>query len=298
VDHEWETLRPVLEEALQSVPGDQRSHAAHALVDAIYWAVREEGPTPPPKGLAEWLLTQLLTLPDFDDLGGNGEWHLAEIIKRLGAVELRWLPGALAQRQQQESAANDAQQARAISRNTRISKFVKKIAGDDSASPSIAKAVGELLDLIKDNGSVGYYLPEMLRDADPEGLVVPNVLAARASNASDAEGVRRLARIGGAYAINSPPWRTIALATIRAASPLGSDALRAVYGALGDRGIRSWSGAVGEVPPIFLAAVDDARRNVEGETHQELRPYWQQRLAIAEAELREQEQRAKEDRGE
>jgi hypothetical protein len=298
VEHEWEMLRPVLEEALQAVPGDQRSHAAHALVDAIYWAVREEGPPPPPKGLAEWLLTQLLTLPDFDDLGGNGEWHLAEIIKRLGAVELRWLPGALTQRQQQESEAKDAQQARAISRNIRLSKFVKKIAGDDSASPSIAKAVGEVLELIRDNGSVGYYLPEMLRDVDPEGLVVPNVLAARASSASGAEDVRRLARIGGAYAINSQPWRTIALATIRAASPLGSDALRAAYGALGDRGIRSWSGAVGEVPPIFLAAVDDARRNLDGETQQELRPYWQQRLEIAEADLREQEQRAKEDRGE
>ncbi|NOK12155.1 ATP-binding protein [Corallococcus exercitus] len=298
VDQEWATLRPVLDGALQAVPSDQRRHAAHALVDAIYWAVREEGPTPPPKGLAEWLLTQLLTLPDFDDLGGNGEWHLAEIIKRLGTVELRWLPGALAQRQQQEAKAKDAQQARAVSRNIRISKFVKKITGDDSASPTIAKAVGEVLDLIKDNGSLGYYLPEMLRDIDPEGFVVPNEIAARASSASDAEGVRRLARIGGAYAINSAPWRTIALATIRAASPLGSDALRAVYGALGVRGIRSWSGAVGEVPPIFLAAVDDARANLDGETYQELRPYWQQRLAIAEADLREQEQHAKEDRGE
>lgn len=298
VEHEWGTLRPVLEEALQAVPGDQRRHAAHALAQAIYWAVREGGPTPPPKGLTQWLLDQLLTLPDLDEFGDNGDWHLAEIIKRLGAVDLRWLPGALAQRQRQESEAKDAQQARAISRNFRISKFVKKIAGDDSASPSIVRAVGEVLDHIKDNGSVGYYLPEMLRDVDPEGLVVPNEVASRASSAFDAEVLRRLARIGGAYAINSPPWRAIALATIRAVSALGSDALRSVYGALSDRGVRSWSGAVGEVAPIFFAAVDDARRSLDGETHQELRPYWQQRLAIAEADLQEQEQRAKEDRGE
>jgi hypothetical protein len=297
VEHEWETLRPVLEDVLQAVPGDQRRLAAHALVDAIYWAVREEGPKPPPEGLAEWLLTQLLTLPDFDDLGGNGEWHLAEIIKRLGAVELRWLPSALAQRLQQESEAKDAEQAGAISHNIRISKFVKKIASDDSTSPSIVRAVGEVVDLSKDNGSVGYYLPEMLRDVDPGGLVVPNEVATRTSSASDAEGVRRLARIGGAYAINSPPWRAIALATIRTASALGSDALCSVYGALGDRGVRSWSGTVGEVAPVFFAAVEDARRDLDGEAQQELRPYWQQRLEIAKADLREQEQRAKEGPG-
>lgn len=298
VEHEWPSLQPLLESVLRRVPDDRRHQAAYALVDAVYWAVREDAPMQPLDGLAEWLMTQLITLPNIDDLSGNGEWHLAEIIKRLGAIELRWLPGALAQRQQQEAITQHSRQARAVSHNLRISKYVKKITVDDAASPNTIRAVGEVLDLIKDNGSVGYYLPEVLRDIDPDGFVVPPQVATRAAAATDAEGVRRLARIGGAYAINSSPWRTIALATIRAASPLGSDALRSVYGALGDRGIRSWSGAVGEVPPIFIAAVTNARANLDAEVEEELRPYWQQRLEFAEADLREQEELAKEERGE
>jgi hypothetical protein len=298
VGQEWSSLRPLLESVLQGVPTERRHQAAYTLVDAVYLAVHEDAPIPPPDGLAEWLMTQLLALPDIDDLGGNGEWNLAEIIKRLGAIELRWLPGALAHRQQQEAITRDSRQARAVSHNVRISKYVKKIAVDDAALPSIVGAIGEVLDLIKDNGSVGYYLPEVLRDIDPDGFVVPAEVAARAAAASDAEGVRRLARLGGAYAINSSPWRAIALATMRAAGPLGRDALRSVYGALGDRGIRSWSGAVGEVPPVFIAAVSDARANLDAEVEDDLRPYWQQRLAFAEADLREHEERAKEDRGE
>lgn len=298
VDHEWSSLRPLLESVLRGVPADQKHQAAQTVVDAICWVVARDAPTTPPHGLAEWLLTELLTLPDFDDLGGIGEWNLAEIIKRLGPIELRWLPDALAQRQQQECSTQDSRQVRAVGHNVRISKYVKKIAADDAASPSVVEAVGEVLELFKDNGSVGYYLPEVLRDIDPEGFVVPAKIAARAAIESDADGMRRLARIGGAYVINSSPWRTIALAAIRAASLLGSDALRSVYGALGERGNLWWSGAVGVVPPIFSEAVTRARANLDAETEAELRPYWQQRLAFAEAALREQEERAKEDRGE
>jgi hypothetical protein len=52
------------------------------------------------------------------------------------------------------------------------------------------------------------------------------------------------------------------------------------------------------VPPIFIAAVADARAALDAEDQQDLLPYWQQRLAGAEAELRQQEERAKEERGE
>jgi hypothetical protein len=55
---------------------------------------------------------------------------------------------------------------------------------------------------------------------------------------------------------------------------------------------------VGEVPPIFIAGVAEARAALDAEVEVDLQPYWQQRLVIAEAELREQEERAKEERGE
>lgn len=298
VGHEWLALQPLLEDVLGAIQPERLPHAMYALVEATYWAVREGADSPPPSGLAEWLMSQLLALPDFDDLGGNGEWHLTETLKRLGRVDVRWLPKALAQRQQQEATSGEGKTSRAVSRNARISKYVRQIAATDASDADVLGAVSNVLDFVNDNGTVSYYLPEILRDIDPGGLVVPASVSARARTAASTEDVRRLARIGGAYAVNSPPWRTIALATIRAASAHGPEALRSIHSALGDRGIRSWSGAIGEVPPIFIAAVTEARAALEAEAEADLRPYWKYRLAIAEADLREQEESAKEERGE
>lgn len=292
------TLQPLLEEVLQAVPAERRSHAVDALLDALYWAVGEGTDPRPFLGLGEWLMSQLVTLPDIDSIGGQGEWHLMEILKRVGRPDVRWLPGALRHRQEQESAHGHGVESRGVSFNARVSKYVRRIEAADAVDAEVVAALRKVLDFVPDNGSVGYYLPEILCDVDPEGLVVPAAIAARAALNTDAEGVRRLARIGGAYAVNSPPWRTIALATIRAARPLGDEALRSAYGSLGERGIRTWSSARGEVPPIFIAAVADARAALDAEVQVELQPYWQQRLAIAEAELREQEELTKEARGE
>ncbi len=295
--HEWVTLRPMLEDVLRTIPTERTPQAMYALVDATYWAVRSDA-AHAPSGLAEWLMSQLLALPDFDDLGGNGEWHLTEILKHLGGLDVRWLPEALARRQQQETTGGDGYKARAVSHHARVSKYVHKIVARDITDPSVTDAVGRILSFVSANGTVGYYLPEILRDVDPDGLIVPTYVATRAQSTAGAEDVRRLARIGGAYAVNSSGWRTIALATVRAATPHGAEALRSVHGALGERGIRSWSGAIGEVSPIFIAAVTEARTALEAEVEPDLRPYWQHRLAIAEAQLREQEERAKEERGE
>ncbi len=297
VGHDWSALQPLLEGVLRAVPAELCPDAMHTLVDAIYWAVREDA-DPQPSGLAGWLMSQLLALPDVDDLGDNGDWHLAEILERLGSPDVSWLPEALRRRQEQESASSGGTKIRAVSHNARLSKYVRQIDAAHALDVEEVAAISNVLDFVEDNGSVGYYLPEILCDVDPGGLVVPAAVATRADGAAGAEDTRRLARIGGAYAVNSTAWRTIALAVIRAAQPFGADALRSVHGSLSERGIRSWSGAVGEVPPIFIAAVAEARAALDAEVEVDLRPYWQQRLAIAEAELRDHEERAKEDRGE
>jgi len=298
LNHDWPRLQPQLEDVLRSVPPERQSLAVRALVDAVYWAVREDDPSRRPSGLAEWLLDQLLILPDFDDLGGDGEWNLAEILKRVGYVRVDWLPVALARRRDQEASRADAHKARAVSYHARISKYVRRVTAADVNDAKVRKAVDDLLTFVNDNSSVGYHLPEVLRDIDPEGFLVPTVVAALCQTGGDSKFTRRLARIGGAYAVNSAPWRKIAAATIRAGTPHGAEALRHIYGALGERGVRSWSGTPGEVPPIFAAAVAEARAALNAEADGYLRPYWQYRLSIAEAEFRQQEEHAKEERGE
>lgn len=298
VDQDWPLLRPLLEDVLRAIPLERLPDAINVLVDAIYWAVREEVEILPPSDLAEWLLTQLLMLPDISAVGGNSEWYLNEILKRLGRPDVRWLHEALLQRQEQEVASSDRSMARAVSHNARVSKYVHPIDAEHASDIEVVEAVSRVLDFVDDTGTIGYYLPKILRDVDPEGLVVPMAIAARSNRVMSVGDVRKLARLGSTYAVNGPSWRTIALAVVRAAKPHGPEALRSAYSSLGDTGVRSWSGTMGEVPPVFVAAVAEARAALDAEAEVELRPYWQQRLSVAEADLREQEERAKEDRGE
>ena len=297
IHHDWPALRPLLEDALSSVAPARQAEAVRALVAGISVAVQAENAPKPPSDLAEWLMARLSVLPDLDELG-DSEWKLSEILKRVGRVDVRWLPAALARRSEEEAMAGSERKWRAISHHGRISQYVRGLTAADSADVGVIAAVEGVLAFVGDNGSTGYYLPEVLQDIDPEGLVAADVVAARVRNATGPEDVRRLARLGGAYAINSAPWRTIALATIRAGIRYGQDVLRSIYGALGDGGVRTWSGAVGEVPAIFSAAVNEARSSLAAEVEGDLMSFWQHRVSIAEAELHEEEQRAKEERGE
>ncbi len=52
------------------------------------------------------------------------------------------------------------------------------------------------------------------------------------------------------------------------------------------------------MPVIFLSAVEAAKNALDSETDAEFRPFWEWRLAVAEADLREEEERSKEERGE
>jgi hypothetical protein len=174
---------------------------------------------------------------------------------------------------------------------------VQRVRPEDVAVPEVRAAVGALIDLVSDNGTVGYHLPEVLHDVDPEGLLVPAEVARRIVTASTDEASRRLARIAPAYVVGTPAWRTIAKAVL-AQAPQDPDKRRHLFSALGERGVRTFSGTPGEVPVVFVSAAAEARRTLEAETDADLRPFWEWRLAIADAELREEEQRAKEERGE
>jgi hypothetical protein len=112
--HEWLALRLIIEGVLDDTPREQIVAAIGSLVDAVYWAVRESEPATTPPGLGPWLLEQLLRLPDIDDLGGNVEWHIDEILKRLGRAPVSWLPGALTTRRTMEVHAG-SESVRAVS---------------------------------------------------------------------------------------------------------------------------------------------------------------------------------------
>lgn len=69
---------------------------------------------------------------------------------------------------------------RAISHNARFSTYVRPIQAADAADAEVIAAVSKVLDFVQDGGTIGYYVPEILHNVDPEGLVVPGAVADKA----------------------------------------------------------------------------------------------------------------------
>jgi hypothetical protein len=296
--YDWTTAQRSLEDLVRDASVDDRPTALRSLLYAVFWVVRESEEKDLPQGLGEWLLNQLVLLPDFDNIAGNDEWHLNETLKRVGEPSVQWLPPVLAKRQELEATRAEDDYSRAISHHVRISRYVRPITAADASEPGVIQAIETLVGFIDDNGTAGYYLPEVLLDVDPAGLVVPAMVCALVAQATDAERVRRLARIGGEYAPGTPAWTEIAKAVLRSPLVQSADHQRAMFNALGSGGVKSWSGTPGEVPPVFLAEVESAKSSLAAATDEGLRRYWTWRVSRAEADLHEEEQRAKEERGE
>lgn len=296
--HDWPALKALINGVLDGIPHEQVTLAVKSLVDAVHGAVRESDPATLPQGLGPWLLDQLLRMPDLNSLGDYLDWCVEEILKRVGRVSLSWLPEALARRRDMET-QQGYEKVHAVSHHARLSRYVTPISATPVNDPEVGKAVEALVDLIWDRGTVGHYLPEILQDVDPEGLLIPAEAARRLTHVTSKEDVWLLARVAGTYAIGSSAWRTIAKRVIVRAVRSGSEEeRRSLFNSLTDHRPRTWLGMPGEVAQIFIARVQSARQMLDSETDAEFRPFWEWSLAIAEAELREQEEHAKEARGE
>lgn len=297
LDFDREALQDLLEKVLDATPDEQIVRALDTLVDALYWTLREHGPEAIPPNIGVWMLDQLLRVPDIDSLGGNLEWHINEVLKKVGNAPLTWLPKAIEQRRDLERNRGHGT-VHALSHHMRLSRFVSKIGQNDEISDEDKAAVQSLLEFVSDPGSVGYYLHGTLQDIDPHGRIVPHEVACRFRDTDDDSLAYRLARIGGAFVIGTPAWRTIAGPVLAQAASKTPEVRGSLYSALTDHGPRSWSAKPGEVPAVFKSAVESARKHLEAETDHEFRPFWEWRLKIAEAHLRDEEERAKEERGE
>ena len=147
-------------------------------------------------------MNQLIRIHDVNKLGGNLEWRIGEVLKRVGRAPLTWLPRALDRRRILE-AKHGQGEVRALSHQMRLSRFVTSIDQTAAITPEVEDSVGKLLEFVSDTGSVGYYLHGVLRGVDPHGRVVPELVARRFAESDDQDVRWRLARIGRAFAIGS-----------------------------------------------------------------------------------------------
>jgi hypothetical protein len=291
--HDWDGYRALAESVLDATPKDRIGHCVRRLVDGIFWVVEfsrpgkraMHDPRPLPEGLGVWLLDQLLRAPDLD-FDGNVQWHVEQVLQLVGRPDVIWL--AVAVRRLLAADGN-------LPGHHRISKFVAPMTPQAAADASTRAAVADLVAASLGRDTVGYSLPKYLRDIDPDGLVVPDVVVDEIHRAgTDDKRIWRLARIAGPLDQSSPGWRKIARAALAAAVHLRTKERKAVQFALTERSSRAFSIRRGEVPEQFVRAVELARERLESEPEEQFRPLWEAQLAAAEEELRRWQDRAQE----
>ena len=299
VDFQWQELKMLIEQVLDELLDGQITAAVDVLSKTLLSALYDgsERAMQVPEDLGGWFLNQLLRVPDLSNLGETIEWRIQEIIQRVGRVPLEWLPDALACRQSLENQTSTVK-FRAIGHRVRLSNYVIPIASKNEMSQEEVAVIRRILDFVDDTGSIGYHLYQILQDIDPHGCVVPEEVVHRISGMSETSDVWKLARVAGAFPVGSLPWRKIAKPVLERTMLIHPGDRDGLYFALGGEGIKSWSTAPGEVPAIFIEDVKSARRLLEDESESNFVSFWQWRLDAAEAALRDQEERAKEDRGE
>jgi hypothetical protein len=295
LQHSWPTISQVIEECVTRIPPDQRASAIRQLVESVYSSLRNGSVSESATDLHVWLLNQLLTVPDLDKLGDNLKWYIVEILKVTGRAPITWLPDALMLRIRSETKPGEY---RAVGFSLRLSDFVQQVTPDNCDSTEVYGTITKLLDLVSDRGSVGYYLPELAKDVDPQGLVVATEVAHRASLVSTVDSLYRLARCAGAYAEGTSAWRMMAKSILSKVPTLSPEEQETVFSGLVDHGTKSWSGFPGEVPQLFIDQVEHAQRFANDETDPTFQEFWDWRLRVAKAELQRHEDEAREERGE
>jgi hypothetical protein len=298
IHHEWNDLKALLEQVLDEMPGKSLDGAVSRLADGVYWAIREGDRSKTPPEIGQWLLNQVLRPPDIDRVQGMMDWEINETLKIVGRAPVAWLPAALLRRREMEAAGGEGE-TRAVGHESRLSRYVEPISEADVSNPAVRQAIADLVGLVPDRGTVGYYLDQIIHDVDPAGLLAPEEIARRVTAASDHDQAWQLARLGGGYPTGGQAWRTVARPVLlRASTSTTREERVSLFNALTDHRPKVWSGAIGEVPALFVRSVDEARRQLQSESDADFRPFWEWLVAIAEADLRDQEERAKEDRGE
>lgn len=290
--------KAALEWMLDRLPPDQLTPGLIVLIqrlDSEMMGAKSSGGNI--RDVTRWLFDQVLRVANLDDLGGNTKWHLDQLVERGGRADAQWLLDALRHRKAIEEADTDSRLG-GVGHSVNLGDYVETLKPGQESDDETLRVVGELLDLSNDTGSIGYKLPDILHELDPDGIIVPTAIAGRVQQARGYDELWKVSRLTEAYVVGTAQWRTIATAVIAASSGVTDRERRSIFHQLGDPGPTSWSGTPGEVAPAFLSAVAHAEAMRDRESDEILRPYWDWYVAVAEESLRNEQERVKEERGE
>jgi hypothetical protein len=295
-----EQIKNTVETTLNELDRKQLSYGVGALLESLSYAMRSftqntERAVDP--SLRNWILDQVLRLPDIDDLGGTSAWHLQKFFKMLGKPDLQWLVSAIERRIQMFS-ESDGSNIRTLPSRETLSQWIAPISPEQADDTTIRSLIAKLLSYADSSPMLGYGFPRYLADVDPTGVITADLVVKKLTDPQVRGNPREIwqwAKFAGYYPDDSPAWRKIAHEACSLAVQFDNRHKYAIFDALTNPEPKVWMANIGEVPPIFEKAVEAAKQRLEAETDPALIPFWQWMLQAAEAELSSEIERVKEE---
>jgi len=157
-----EKIKNTVETTLNKLDCKQLSSALPAFLKSLNYAMHsrtkntEQAIDP---SLRNWILNQVLRLPDIDNLGGITSGYLEEILKMLGQPDLQWLISAIERRIQMFS-ESDGSNIRILPSEERLSQWITHISPEQADDTTIRSLIAKLLSYADSYPSLGYNFPQ------------------------------------------------------------------------------------------------------------------------------------------
>jgi len=306
LDQDFKQFQYTCESVLHTLSYKDQPPAVSGLIEGGYFAISGRQPRLNPDlfpDLGVWFLDQVALVYDLREVHALRD-HGDMFFKRLGRASIPWLAETLTKRKESEHAAQGKEKFYAISMSdrSRLSRFVEPIHVGNSGDIEVISATEQLVDFTLAEGSFSFGFNEYLKDIDPDGLIIPGIVAKRLTvlpqNRTTNKKATRLARIALEYPLSSDAWRRIASAVFVLANSLPPSGREPLWEALVVSLIRSWSTTMGQVPQVFINEASYAQEFRDAEKEELFRPFWDWYVKYTETNLRDEEERMKENQDE
>lgn len=233
-----------------------------------------------------WIFSLALEfLPDLGNLDSMTQFYLEKIATDVGKFDSSLFPIFVQKRAQMVKSVdvNEREKVRflPLAGGLPIAGCFKPLA---SAVPPIERDVDGLLNLVGDPDIFFYPLRGELAAFDPEGLIVPKLVAKRILVSIDGTELSRWAGFAPYYAIGSESWSEIAEAILSQLEgvPLTAEAEGSIHWSLLNRSFHITTSWVEEgLDPEYQEAIDLAQSQFDQTTNEPLKSFWQRQTEQA-----------------
>ncbi len=146
--------------------------------------------------------------------------------------------------------------------------------------------------------NIPYRLENEIVKLDPENVCLGKIVVDEFNSTQSDDEKKCFAEIAGYLKDDSAAWMEISAEVCKYAKRLPKKERHQMWSTLSWKGVLVYSGAYGHVPKMYYDNVEHFRDMLKKETLPERRDYWQWKLDFAERVLKDEEQSAKELRGE